>query len=117
MQQILVDLLYSLNVFKGPEIFFMNTMLNKLTVVSRITPRKFDTVQASKGHKSGIITSDVEDLTLNKRGIRTSFTFRKVRQTPCNCSKYIICFYCKWNKSSLKIFLSLIVLLSAIVFP
>ena len=51
-----------------------------------ITPRKFDTVQASKGHKSGIITSDVEDLTLNKRGIWTSFTFRKVKQTPCNCS-------------------------------
>lgn len=91
MQQILVDLLYSLNVFKGPEIFFMNTMLNKLTVVSRITPRKFDTVQASKGHKSGIITSDVEDLTLNKRGIRTSFMFRKVKQTPCNCSYPLAC--------------------------
>ncbi|XP_043337131.1 alkylated DNA repair protein alkB homolog 8 isoform X1 [Cervus canadensis] len=56
-----------------------------------ITPRKFDTVQASKGHKSGIITSDVEDLTLNKRGIRTSFTFRKVRQTPCNCSYPLVC--------------------------
>lgn len=55
-----------------------------------ITPRKFDTVQASKGHKGGIITSDVGDLTLSKRGIRTSFTFRKVRQTPCNCSKYIV---------------------------
>ncbi|KAB0350923.1 hypothetical protein FD754_015780 [Muntiacus muntjak] len=57
----------------------------------KITPRKFDTVQASKGHKSGIITSDVEDLTLNKRGIRTSFTFRKVRQTPCNCSYPLVC--------------------------
>ncbi|XP_055278919.1 alkylated DNA repair protein alkB homolog 8 isoform X1 [Moschus berezovskii] len=56
-----------------------------------ITPRKFDTVQASKGHKSGIITSDVEDLTLNKRGIRTSFTFRKVKQTPCNCSYPLVC--------------------------
>ena len=42
-----------------------------------ITPRKFDTVQASQGHKSRVITSAVEDLTLNKRGIRTSFTFRK----------------------------------------
>ncbi|KAM9080648.1 tRNA (carboxymethyluridine(34)-5-O)-methyltransferase ALKBH8 isoform 3-T3 [Megaptera novaeangliae] len=52
-----------------------------------ITPRKFDTVQASRGHKSGIITGDVEDLTLSKRGIRTSFTFRKVRQTPCNCTR------------------------------
>uniref|UniRef100_A0A8D1LDB4 tRNA (carboxymethyluridine(34)-5-O)-methyltransferase ALKBH8 n=1 Tax=Sus scrofa TaxID=9823 RepID=A0A8D1LDB4_PIG len=56
-----------------------------------ITPRKFDTVQASRGHKSGIITGDVEDLTLNKRGIRTSFTFRKVRQTPCNCSYPLVC--------------------------
>ncbi|KAF6101943.1 alkB-like protein 8, tRNA methyltransferase [Phyllostomus discolor] len=56
-----------------------------------ITPRKFDTVQASKGHKSGIITHDVGDLTLNKRGIRTSFTFRKVRQTPCNCSYPLVC--------------------------
>ncbi|XP_045695866.1 alkylated DNA repair protein alkB homolog 8 isoform X2 [Phyllostomus hastatus] len=56
-----------------------------------ITPRKFDTVQASRGHKSGIITRDVGDLTLNKRGIRTSFTFRKVRQTPCNCSYPLVC--------------------------
>ncbi|XP_026361638.2 alkylated DNA repair protein alkB homolog 8 isoform X2 [Ursus arctos] len=56
-----------------------------------ITPRKFDTVQASKGHKSGIITRDVGDLTLSKRGIRTSFTFRKVRQTPCNCSYTVVC--------------------------
>ncbi|KAM8955093.1 tRNA (carboxymethyluridine(34)-5-O)-methyltransferase ALKBH8 [Lycaon pictus] len=56
-----------------------------------ITPRKFDTVQASKGPQSGIITSDVGDLTLNKRGMRTSFTFRKVRQTPCNCSYPLVC--------------------------
>ncbi|XP_027961830.1 alkylated DNA repair protein alkB homolog 8 isoform X1 [Eumetopias jubatus] len=56
-----------------------------------ITPRKFDTVQASKAHRSGIITSDVGDLTLSKRGMRTSFTFRKVRQTPCNCSYPLVC--------------------------
>nr|XP_019571264.1 PREDICTED: alkylated DNA repair protein alkB homolog 8 isoform X2 [Rhinolophus sinicus] len=56
-----------------------------------ITPRKFDTVQASKNCKSGIITSDVGDLTLNKRGVRTSFTFRKVRQTPCHCSYPLVC--------------------------
>ncbi|KAK2496757.1 hypothetical protein MC885_005709 [Smutsia gigantea] len=56
-----------------------------------ITPRKFDTVQASKGQKSGIITSDVGDLTLRKRGVRTSFTFRKVRQTPCNCGYSLVC--------------------------
>ncbi|XP_037697248.1 alkylated DNA repair protein alkB homolog 8 isoform X2 [Choloepus didactylus] len=56
-----------------------------------ITPRKFDTVQASKSRKSGTITSDVGDLTLSKRGIRTSFTFRKVRQTPCNCNYPLVC--------------------------
>ncbi|XP_036113806.1 alkylated DNA repair protein alkB homolog 8 isoform X2 [Molossus molossus] len=56
-----------------------------------ITPRKFDSVQASKGHRSGIITGDVGNLTLSKRGIRTSFTFRKVRQTPCNCSYPLVC--------------------------
>ncbi|XP_058145394.1 tRNA (carboxymethyluridine(34)-5-O)-methyltransferase ALKBH8 isoform X2 [Dasypus novemcinctus] len=56
-----------------------------------ITPRKFDTIQASESHKSGIITSDAGDLTLSKRGIRTSFTFRKVRQTPCNCNYPWVC--------------------------
>ncbi|XP_032328445.1 CWF19-like protein 2 isoform X3 [Camelus ferus] len=56
-----------------------------------ITPRKFDTVQASRGHKSGVVTGDVEDLTLSKRGIRTSFTFRKVRHTPCNCRYSLVC--------------------------
>ncbi|KAM5183775.1 tRNA (carboxymethyluridine(34)-5-O)-methyltransferase ALKBH8 isoform 1-T1 [Callospermophilus lateralis] len=56
-----------------------------------ITPRKFDTVQASEHYKSGIITSDIGDLTLSKRGIRTSFTFRKVRHTPCNCSYSSVC--------------------------
>ncbi|XP_021526484.2 alkylated DNA repair protein alkB homolog 8 [Aotus nancymaae] len=56
-----------------------------------ITCRKFDTVQASGSQKSGIITNDVGDLTLSKRGLRTSFTFRKVRQTPCNCSYPLVC--------------------------
>ncbi|XP_051011823.1 alkylated DNA repair protein alkB homolog 8 [Acomys russatus] len=56
-----------------------------------ITPRKFDTVQASKQFKGGIITSDIGDLTLSKRGMRTSFTFRKVRRTPCNCSYSSVC--------------------------
>ncbi|KAM8814834.1 tRNA (carboxymethyluridine(34)-5-O)-methyltransferase ALKBH8 [Rhynchonycteris naso] len=56
-----------------------------------ITPRKYDPVQASKGHRSGVITGDVGNLTLCKRGIRTSFTFRKVRQTPCNCSYPLVC--------------------------
>ncbi|XP_012514578.1 PREDICTED: alkylated DNA repair protein alkB homolog 8 [Propithecus coquereli] len=56
-----------------------------------ITLLKFINIQVSEGLKSGIITSDVGDLTLSKRGIRTSFTFRKVRQTPCNCSYPLVC--------------------------
>lgn len=56
-----------------------------------ITPRKFDTVPASEQFKGGIITSDIGDLTLSKRGIRTSFTFRKVRRVPCNCSYSSVC--------------------------
>ncbi|KAM5246568.1 tRNA (carboxymethyluridine(34)-5-O)-methyltransferase ALKBH8 [Ctenodactylus gundi] len=56
-----------------------------------ITPRKFDTVQASEHHKSGVITGDIEHLTLRKRGIRTSFTFRKVRNTPCTCNYSLVC--------------------------
>ncbi|KAM4827852.1 tRNA (carboxymethyluridine(34)-5-O)-methyltransferase ALKBH8 [Thomomys bottae] len=56
-----------------------------------ITPRKFDTVQASEHYRSGIITSDIGDLTLNKRGVRTSFTFRRVRRTPCNCNYSQVC--------------------------
>ncbi|XP_021093414.1 alkylated DNA repair protein alkB homolog 8 isoform X2 [Heterocephalus glaber] len=56
-----------------------------------ITPRKFDTVQASEDYKSGIITSDIGDLTLRKRGIRTSFTFRKVRHMPCTCNYSLVC--------------------------
>ncbi|XP_013366575.1 PREDICTED: alkylated DNA repair protein alkB homolog 8 isoform X2 [Chinchilla lanigera] len=56
-----------------------------------ITPRKFDTVQASEHYKSGTITNDIGDLTLKKREIRTSFTFRKVRHTPCTCNYSLVC--------------------------
>ncbi|XP_028904008.1 alkylated DNA repair protein alkB homolog 8 isoform X1 [Ornithorhynchus anatinus] len=56
-----------------------------------ITPRKLDVIQASEGQKCGIITGDVGDLTLSKRGVRTSFTFRKVRQTPCACAYPSVC--------------------------
>uniref|UniRef100_A0A8C5LAS1 tRNA (carboxymethyluridine(34)-5-O)-methyltransferase ALKBH8 n=2 Tax=Jaculus jaculus TaxID=51337 RepID=A0A8C5LAS1_JACJA len=56
-----------------------------------ITPRKFDTIPASEQRKGGIITSDIGNLTLCKRGMRTSFTFRKVRHTPCNCSYSSVC--------------------------
>ncbi|XP_066555394.1 alkylated DNA repair protein alkB homolog 8 [Amia ocellicauda] len=51
-----------------------------------ITPRKFDVVPACDSNRPGPVTSDLRDLTLNKRGMRTSFTFRKVRRRPCDCA-------------------------------
>ncbi|EMP35897.1 Alkylated DNA repair protein alkB like protein 8 [Chelonia mydas] len=57
----------------------------------RITPRKFDIVHASERQKVGSVTPDVGDLTLNRRGTRTSFTFRKVRRSPCNCIYPSVC--------------------------
>ncbi|XP_042316311.1 alkylated DNA repair protein alkB homolog 8 isoform X2 [Sceloporus undulatus] len=56
-----------------------------------ITPRKFDIVQASEEQKVGTVTADISDLTLNKRGKRTSFTFRKVRRSPCKCAYPSVC--------------------------
>ncbi|XP_015276374.1 PREDICTED: alkylated DNA repair protein alkB homolog 8 [Gekko japonicus] len=56
-----------------------------------ITPRKFDIVQASGGWKVGTVSANIGDLTLNKRGKRTSFTFRKVRRSPCNCVYPSVC--------------------------
>lgn len=57
-----------------------------------ITPRKYDVIQASElGQKVRTITADVGDLTLNRRETRTSFTFRKVRRSPCNCIYPSVC--------------------------
>ncbi|XP_030333688.1 alkylated DNA repair protein alkB homolog 8 isoform X2 [Strigops habroptila] len=57
-----------------------------------ITPRKYDVIQASElGQKVGTITADAGDLTLNRRETRTSFTFRKVRRSPCNCIYPSVC--------------------------
>ncbi|XP_036241520.1 alkylated DNA repair protein alkB homolog 8 isoform X1 [Molothrus ater] len=57
-----------------------------------ITPRKYDVVQASElGQKDRTITADAGDLTLNRRETRTSFTFRKVRRSPCNCIYPSVC--------------------------
>ncbi|KFP73519.1 PREDICTED: alkylated DNA repair protein alkB homolog 8-like, partial [Apaloderma vittatum] len=57
-----------------------------------ITPRKYDVIQASElGQKIGTITADAGDLTLNRRETRTSFTFRKVRRSPCNCIYPSVC--------------------------
>ncbi|XP_048388848.2 alkylated DNA repair protein alkB homolog 8 isoform X1 [Stegostoma tigrinum] len=56
-----------------------------------ITPRKFDVVSASEIQKTCTITEDISNLTLNKRGARTSFTFRKVRTTLCDCAYPEVC--------------------------
>ncbi|XP_041055789.1 alkylated DNA repair protein alkB homolog 8 [Carcharodon carcharias] len=56
-----------------------------------IIPRKFDVVPASEMQKTGTIIGDTSNLTLNKRGTRTSFTFRKVRTTPCDCAYPEVC--------------------------
>ncbi|XP_006628174.3 alkylated DNA repair protein alkB homolog 8 [Lepisosteus oculatus] len=56
-----------------------------------ITPRKFDVVPVGDAEKASIVSGDSGDLTLHKRGTRTSFTFRKVRRTPCDCAFPSVC--------------------------
>ncbi|XP_061637750.1 alkylated DNA repair protein alkB homolog 8 isoform X3 [Phyllopteryx taeniolatus] len=53
-----------------------------------ITPRKFDMVPAcdSQPQTPTCDLGDLNHLTLNKRGTRTSFTFRKIRREPCSCA-------------------------------
>ncbi|XP_077397142.1 tRNA (carboxymethyluridine(34)-5-O)-methyltransferase alkbh8 isoform X1 [Festucalex cinctus] len=54
-----------------------------------ITPRKFDMVPTSDPQFSAPTTCDLgalNQLTLSKRGTRTSFTFRKIRHEPCCCA-------------------------------
>ncbi|KAM6287481.1 tRNA (carboxymethyluridine(34)-5-O)-methyltransferase ALKBH8 [Spheniscus humboldti] len=68
-----------------------------------ITPRKYDVIQASElGQKVGTITADVGDLTLNRRETRTSFTFRKVRRSPCNCIYPSVCDSQKGQQSQIQ---------------
>lgn len=52
-----------------------------------ITPRKSDVVGAA-GSLEAELTQ--QRLTLLKRGTRTSYTFRTVRHTPCDCSKSFV---------------------------
>ncbi|XP_075054923.1 tRNA (carboxymethyluridine(34)-5-O)-methyltransferase ALKBH8 [Mixophyes fleayi] len=56
-----------------------------------ITPRKYDVVQMSEGQKFGTVSRNTEELTLNKRGVRTSFTFRKIRHGSCKCAFPSVC--------------------------
>ncbi|XP_044059506.1 alkylated DNA repair protein alkB homolog 8 [Siniperca chuatsi] len=54
-----------------------------------ITPRKFDMVPACDPQSPAHTTPDLRtrgNLTLSKRGTRTSFTFRKIRREPCRCA-------------------------------
>ncbi|KAM9853847.1 tRNA (carboxymethyluridine(34)-5-O)-methyltransferase alkbh8 [Aulostomus maculatus] len=54
-----------------------------------ITPRKFDMVPACDPQCPPHTTCDLgahNNLTLIKRGTRTSFTFRKIRHEPCCCA-------------------------------
>ncbi|KAK5868536.1 hypothetical protein PBY51_009541 [Eleginops maclovinus] len=54
-----------------------------------ITPRKFDMVPACDPQSPGDMTADPgthSNLTLSKRGTRTSLTFRKIRHEPCCCA-------------------------------
>ncbi|XP_056416304.1 alkylated DNA repair protein alkB homolog 8 [Hyla sarda] len=56
-----------------------------------ITPRKFDVIQVSEGQRVGAVSGNTEELTLSKRGTRTSFTFRKIRHCPCKCAFPLVC--------------------------
>ncbi|XP_064831314.1 alkylated DNA repair protein alkB homolog 8 [Oncorhynchus masou masou] len=59
-----------------------------------ITPRKFDVVPACDPKSPAAVTSDLSNhsnLTLSRRGTRTSLTFRKVRRTPCDCGHPSAC--------------------------
>ncbi|KAG7278678.1 hypothetical protein CRUP_014033 [Coryphaenoides rupestris] len=54
-----------------------------------ITPRKFDMVPACAPQPPAAGTPEPGhggDLTLSKRGTRTSFTFRRIRRSPCQCA-------------------------------
>uniref|UniRef100_A0A672FDN9 tRNA (carboxymethyluridine(34)-5-O)-methyltransferase n=1 Tax=Salarias fasciatus TaxID=181472 RepID=A0A672FDN9_SALFA len=54
-----------------------------------ITPRKFDMVPARDPQSPAQTATDPgtqSQLTLSKRGTRTSFTFRKIRHKPCRCA-------------------------------
>lgn len=55
-----------------------------------ITPRKSDVVDVARSSEAELVQ---QRLTLLKRGTRTSFTFRAVRHTPCNCSKSSVVVY------------------------
>uniref|UniRef100_A0A672Z536 tRNA (carboxymethyluridine(34)-5-O)-methyltransferase n=1 Tax=Sphaeramia orbicularis TaxID=375764 RepID=A0A672Z536_9TELE len=58
-----------------------------------ITPRKFDMVPASDPQCPSTTSDPIghSNLTLSKRGTRTSFTFRKIRHEPCHCAFPSVC--------------------------
>ncbi|XP_073518296.1 tRNA (carboxymethyluridine(34)-5-O)-methyltransferase ALKBH8 isoform X5 [Phyllobates terribilis] len=56
-----------------------------------ITPRKFDVIQISEGEKVETVSRNAGELTLSRRGTRTSFTFRKIRHGSCKCAFPLVC--------------------------
>uniref|UniRef100_A0A8C8DZG6 AlkB homolog 8, tRNA methyltransferase n=1 Tax=Oryzias sinensis TaxID=183150 RepID=A0A8C8DZG6_9TELE len=53
----------------------------------RITPRKVDMVPAEAPRAGAPTEPGIQsNLTLSRRGTRTSFTFRKIRHEPCRCA-------------------------------
>lgn len=73
-------------------IYSLVTTTTICNVLFRITPRKFDMVPACDPQSSAHTTSvrgTNSSLTLNKRGTRTSFTFRKIRHDPCHCGENV----------------------------
>ncbi|XP_016339157.1 alkylated DNA repair protein alkB homolog 8 [Sinocyclocheilus anshuiensis] len=56
-----------------------------------ITPRKCDVVPVLEAGGSGVMTSDLSNLTLSRCGTRTSLTFRKIRHAPCKCAYPSVC--------------------------
>ena len=61
---------------------------SRYTWTHGITPRKLDVVsdqEVTNGESGDAAQKD--NLTLLHRATRTSFTFRKIRQHPCDCSK------------------------------
>lgn len=54
----------------------------------RITPRKVDMVPAEAPRADAPTEPGIQsNLTLSRRGTRTSFTFRKIRHEPCHCGE------------------------------
>lgn len=71
----------------------VKTTSKVLPFLLRITPRKFDMVPTCDPQSPAHTAPDLRthsNLTLSKRGTRTSFTFRKIRHEPCRCGENLL---------------------------